>query len=81
VPLHPYKIVKSRIAGLQLYQSDFPGVYGRLALESDQSKTVNSFKLPVVTDDYFKIPYSLSENNVNVNIGQAPQGFDSTHYC
>lgn len=44
------------------------------------SKTYVDFKLPAVNDDYFKLPYPLSEQNANTSLSNAPVKFDFNNY-
>ena len=44
------------------------------------TKTYVDFKLPAVNDDYFKLPYPLSEQNANISLSNAPVKFDFANY-
>jgi starch-binding outer membrane protein, SusD/RagB family len=44
------------------------------------SKTYKEFKLPAVTNDYFQLPYPLSEYNANAYLKAEPMSFDFVNY-
>jgi hypothetical protein len=50
------------------------------ALKVVTSKTYNDFRLPSVTDDYFKLPYPMSEVNGNPLLKDAPVRFNFDLY-
>ena len=50
------------------------------ALKVITNKTYNDFKLPSVTDDYFKLPYPMSEVNGNPLLKNTPARFNFELY-